>query len=130
MKLNDVQFVRAFALLRAIKTIDEKLVEQKATPERAKAVWKSATFDRSEGLNPLQMFTVQQGTQFAEILGVDFPDETKRETPQSLADWNACHKKQDRRAGGLNTLGFLLSIESFVNRRRNGKACIGRGNYS
>ena len=66
MKLNDIQLCRAAALIDGLRLFNEKNVADKLDENQLAA---------------LQTFTIEKGTRYAEVYGVDFPDET---IPESL----------------------------------------------
>ncbi len=80
MKLTDAEFVRSLALIEGLRIIEEKANDRGGTlPELT-----------TEGIKALQAFTVAKGNQYAtQLPDVYFPDETERETPESLAQFEA-----------------------------------------
>jgi hypothetical protein len=79
MKLTDIQFVRALALVEGLRVIEEKAAD------RGVEIADIPT----EGIKQLQEYVVDRATDYAaqSFPDLSFPDETERETAESVGSY-------------------------------------------
>jgi hypothetical protein len=92
MQLNPIQYTRTFALIEGLRLMSEKANERRQIHPlddltKIQSPDGKLVTRQSLAIKGLQNFVEGRATQYAEQFDVSFPDETERETVETLAAW-------------------------------------------